>query len=542
MNKQPVSIAQKIFFYAIIICAIFSTKNGFSIEASNLQLNGTCSGNADSVVDFFNVISEEKILGVPNFEGAIIGASTPTGYATVDLGDTLLAGENITMTWAAVSVGLEASVEVSTDNVSYTPVSGSPFNNTSNDVNAPDNQVITLPINTRYIKISNTSSGTIFIDGFTYTDAECLGGEPPTCSLSISNISVGNCIDHPYMDIATVDVSVQWTEPPTGEDIEVIIGDKTEIINVSGGLISPQTIQFILEADGSMGNIVTAQFETETTCSDTDSFNAPTACSTDQIHCDILYLCSFEKPSDGDAWDHGWLDYLDQINGTNTITPVLTKADASGLGLYDPNDDTQPVTVDFNDYELIIISATTETYIAADLIAAIKDGSAAILNSNYDISTELGMVTSEGYQFQDHAYTDNSTSTIIYNFDNPNSTFSPVVLKGDYLTNADAYLWTDAGEQASGIEGVLFAYDESDNLTGVVAGHGKRVFLGYHMNGVYANPDNGGAIPAPTSNWFNPVHHLTLEGKYYLDLALQLAADCVPCPPSKCGRVSVIRN
>ena len=88
----------------------------FQDYAYSLQ---TCSGNASTLVEVNNVIDDFKILGAPNNEGAIIGASSPVGYATVDLEDMLLAGESITMTWAAVSAGLEATVEVSTDNITY---------------------------------------------------------------------------------------------------------------------------------------------------------------------------------------------------------------------------------------------------------------------------------------------------------------------------------------------------------------------------------------------------------------------------------------
>ncbi|MGB0929151.1 MAG: SdrD B-like domain-containing protein [Chitinophagales bacterium] len=362
------------------------------------------------------------------------------------------------------------------------------------------------------------------------------------CALSISNVVVSSCIDHPYMDVATVDVTVTWSQTPINENIEVTLNGKTEIIHVASGLTSPQTIRFNIPADGSTGNAITAQFDTETTCSDADTYDSPTACSSDEITCDILYLCSIQKEIDADPWDHGMIEYIDQINGTHTITPALTKADGSGLGLYDPNDDSQTLAIDFNDYDLIFISPSTEAYIAADLITAIKDLSIPILNGNYDISDELGMSAGEGAESQGNAHTDNTTSVTIYNFDNPNSTYNETMLKADYLAGATVHLWMDAGDQAAGQDGVLFAYDESDALTGIAAGHGKRVFLGYYMDALYANSDNGGALPAPASSWLNPVNHLTIEGKYYLDLALQLAADCPVCPTGKCGRVSVVRD
>ena len=87
----------------------------------------------------------------------------------------------------------------------------------------------------------------------------------------------------------------------------------------------------------------------------------------------------------------------------------------------------------------------------------------------------------------------------------------------------------------NGKDGVFFKFDAGDTLMGIPATHGTRVFLGYFMDGVYANYENEGLLPTPDSLWFDPIRHLTLDGKLYLDSALYLAtAECTP-PPEICG-------
>ena len=64
-----------------------------------------------------------------------------------------------------------------------------------------------------------------------------------------------------------------------------------------------------------------------------------------------------DKPADGDAWDHGFINYLDEVN-TGLVTPILVKPDASGMGIYNPNSPNTAVTVDLSLYKTIIMSPT----------------------------------------------------------------------------------------------------------------------------------------------------------------------------------------
>lgn len=370
---------------------------------------------------------------------------------------------------------------------------------------------------------------------------------------------VSDCIDHPLQDVATVSVQVSWTNPPANDQIEVSIYGQTERINVGGGASSPQTVTFIVPANGEVNKTIKAAWMVNSSlCSTITTFNVPNACSTDQIGCDILYLCGEDKPYDGDPWDHGFINYLDEVNGANIVVPVLTRPDGSGMGTYDVNDPTTPISLNLNDYGLIVVSATTEAHISNDLVAALKNFSGSVMNSNYTIINDLGMSTSEGgYQFQNNLYINNTASREIYNYNNDiNPSYAKVFTRGNYTGAADSYLWTNAGEQALGVNGVFFTYESTDALPGVAAGHGIRVYLGYHNNGLYANAQNGGALPAPVESYFVPATHLTFEGKYYFDQAiLDATRNCnveicnngidddgnglIDCNDSVCGNVTV---
>ncbi len=357
-------------------------------------------------------------------------------------------------------------------------------------------------------------------DGDGLTDCD-----DPDCNwITISNIAVSECIDHPLADVATVEMDVSWINAPAGDMIEVSIFGKKEYIAVEF-LAPPVSVVFNVPADGSSANQITASWRVNGNyCAATASYDAPAACSNDQLPCNILYISGNYSPADGNAWDNGWLQYLDQLNGAGNLGNVLAKPDAVGLGLYDPSNPTTTVAVDFGEYDLIIISATTQQQMTTGLINVLKDLPQVLFNSNPLILNDLGMTAAEGVlNVQDFAFVNNSAQRRIYNFSNINPTNANLVARGDYLTSADVVLWSDAGGQDAATGGVHFGYDITDVLLGVSPAHGKRVFLGYQMDGVYANAENAGALPVPNENWFDPIKHLTLDGKYYLDLALKQA-------------------
>ncbi len=365
-------------------------------------------------------------------------------------------------------------------------------------------------------------------DGNGLTD--CEDPEGAYCFPEIANITVSPCQEDNLGDIATVSLDVSWDYAPVGADMIVHLGGvNRQIIDVSGGATSPQTVSFTIAADGSTNNPISLEWlNNSSPCTVNTTYDAPAACSTDDIGCTILYLCGDDKPEDGDAWDHGAIEYINENNPGGTLTPAFTKPDGSGLGLYDPMNNAATLSIDINDYSLIIVSPTTEGRISMDLIAALKDTPAAVLLQNYLIVDDLGMSASPAiYSFQTNLYTDNTTSAEIYNYNNINPNYTQVMTGADYASNADAYLWFNAGDQAAGINGVYFSYDETDDLPGVPITHGKRIFLGYHMNGLYYNAENGGAMPAPMSEWLIPATDFTTEGKNFWDDALlDAAAEC----------------
>ncbi|GGD70851.1 hypothetical protein GCM10011514_38700 [Emticicia aquatilis] len=342
-------------------------------------------------------------------------------------------------------------------------------------------------------------------------------------NITISNIVVSACINQPLQDVATVSMSIAWVNAPSGDKIKVVINNKIEYIDVAAGATSPQTITFLVPASGISNIPISAGWVTfqSGNCNTLASFNAPAACSVDNLNCEkILYLCGPDKPADGDAWDHGFMNYLTGQGAT--VTATYTKPDASGYGLYNPLNTATLMNINLNDYTSIIISPTTEANLAANLLTALKGYSGGILMMNYTEADDLGLTsTPASYSWQDNAYTNNTNTIKIYNYDNINPTFGNVVTIGNYFANADAYLWSGANNMSSAINGLYFYYTPSDVLAGVPSTHGARVYLGYHMNGLYANSQNGGAMPAPSSSYFSPTNHLTLEAKAYFDQAIK---------------------
>ena len=279
-----------------------------------------------------------------------------------------------------------------------------------------------------------------------------------------------------------------------------------------------------------------------TTCPVTLAVTLPAACSTEEeIACDILYLCGLDKPYDGEPWDKGWIQYLDQVNGTATVDAILTK-DEPGLGTYDVMNQNTFVNVDLTAYDLIVISGTTEAHISSDLVADLRDAQAAVILGNSFLIDDMGMgATDGGESFGTSAYIDNSTSVEILDYDNGPGASPTIFTTGAYAANGIASLWAGAGDANAGTNGIIFTYDATDVLPGVAAQHGLRQYLGLHFNGIYANTENGGALPSPASSWFVPEHDLTLEGKALLEEALVIAgAGCfIDCPNPPTATVTV---
>ncbi|WP_162794047.1 SdrD B-like domain-containing protein [Runella rosea] len=86
---------------------------------------------------------------------------------------------------------------------------------------------------------------------------------------------------------ATVSVEVAWSNAPSGDNIVVTYGAQSRTIipgpyTTSGGngtIVSPQVVAFEVDANGATGQLVTANFVTNTGCSATSTaFSLPSAC------------------------------------------------------------------------------------------------------------------------------------------------------------------------------------------------------------------------------------------------------------------------
>lgn len=340
-----------------------------------------------------------------------------------------------------------------------------------------------------------------------------------TATLAMAAPTVSSCIDHPIQDVATVSTAVSWSNAPSGDKIRVTLNNKTEIIDVAGGATSPTTVTFMVPANSATNQTITATWLNTAGCSASRTFNAPAPCTSNPLNCDILYLCGLDKPADGDAWDHGFINYLDEVN-TGNVTPILVKPDASGMGTYNPNSPNTAVTVDLSLYKTIIMSPTTQGSLSTDMMSALKGFTGGVLNMNYDAIDDLGQITGSGVAYwTSGAYTDNTTFMEVYNYDNIAPIYNLVMTGGAFKSGAAVTLWANAGDASAGTNGIRFSYP-AHTLAGISTTHGKRVYLGFHMNGLYANAANGGAIPAPASSYFHPTKHFTLNGKIQLERAI----------------------
>ena len=242
------------------------------------------------------------------------------------------------------------------------------------------------------------------------------------------------------------------------------------------------------------------------------------------VNCDILYLMSEPSfsPADAEAWDNGFEPYLDGINGTNSLTVAYTKPIGSGLALFDPNNPSTQLNIDINDYDLIVVSPTTEGRISVGLGDALKDSPRGILNFNGTLINDLGTGdTGDKTQTTSLYIDDTNTSELFTDESNwfPDAAgYTPTI-----HPSADQFLWFTAGGQSSRTDVAFFHYDPSDAIPGVPS-HGNRVFLGYHYQGLYRDAINGAAQPVPAAEWLDPNTDFTAEGLAYLEQAISLAS------------------
>ncbi|MBK8701455.1 MAG: choice-of-anchor A family protein [Saprospiraceae bacterium] len=460
-------------------------------------------------------------------KGAKINASTAYGGFGQDIA--VIPGESFTISFWAKSTNFGSLPEIGFVFFNSSWAELSPATATSVFSSTYTKYTLTgvAPPTSAWLQIyaQSDKGGYLYVDDVeVYKTSACSSVASSTVTVSNATISLGTptvsaCLDQPLMDVATVSIAVSWTNAPAGDKIKVTHNNKTEYIDVAGGVTSPQIVIFLVPANGTSGNIITASWQNTTGCSTTKTFTSPAACNASVLDCSILYILGSYRPADGGAWDNGFYNYLTEVNG-GTTTRVLAKADASGMGFYDPANGTTPLSIDINTYKTIIISPTTQSFLSNDLKDALKGFTGGILNMNIDVIDDLGYTSAAGSTYAISSAVDYGNNSIpIYNYDNISPTYSNIMTGGNYKISAIPVLWSSIASVTSGTDGVGFQY-RAHSISGISTTHGTRVFLGIHMDGLYANVSNGGAVPAPSASYFHPTKHLTQLGKLILDQAI----------------------
>ena len=117
-------------------------------------------------------------------------------------------------------------------------------------------------------------------------------------------------------------------------------------------------------------NSITANF-TGYTCQETTTYTAANPCSNDGLTCSILYISGDFKGADADAFDHGLMQYIDDINDNSILIGALAK-NVSGQGLYDPNNTSTLTPYDIDTFSIILVSGTTWGDISSTLKTELK--------------------------------------------------------------------------------------------------------------------------------------------------------------------------
>lgn len=189
--------------------------------------------------------------------------------------------------------------------ISFVSVSPCNFDGTNSTVevnayvtwaNAPSGQNINVTLNgvTQVINVSGGAQQMAFVqfnipaDNTVYTIDACFTGgsnccdqrslkpvlpcNPNQCILDVVKTFSGACIGTNFV----MDVELNWTSPPPGENIVVTAGGQTQTILVSTGITPPVCVPFTLPATGTNNLPVTATFSTTTSCSDNGTYNSPT--------------------------------------------------------------------------------------------------------------------------------------------------------------------------------------------------------------------------------------------------------------------------
>ena len=170
--------------------------------------------------------------------------------------------------------------------------------------------------------------------------------QPNVCLLDIISASSSACVYGGGNSTSTITANIGWSGIPPGEDIylkwdNVIV----DTIFASGGIISPQIINFNVPADGA-NHILSAEFSVSTTCTDNISVAAPAPCPP--------AACSINV-------DSAVPGACDPNTNTYSLDVTVTYANPPGTGL--------TINIGGVDYSVTTTGASPETFTISGLAA-----------------------------------------------------------------------------------------------------------------------------------------------------------------------------
>jgi hypothetical protein len=350
-----------------------------------LSINFT-TFNTESGYDYMNLYDGTTATGTPRLTWSGTALPSPTSYASIGQSFTIkftsdasvnAAGYAATLTCVITCSNTSAGGTISSDQSlcgGYDPALITNSSDASGGSGGNTYQWESSINNSTWADIAGATSTTFDPPAITQTTYYRRKSKSNSCSvwgatsntviksvaaaITLGTPIVSAAIDQPLTDIVNVDVVVSWTTVAAGQKINVSYNNRTKYIDVPSGVTSPQTIRFMAYANSTTNNTISATWSNTTACTSTTTFTSPAPISNPQIACNILYLCGDDKPYDAYPFDHGLIDYIDLVS-SGIVTPVFVKNEA-GYGFYDPNNPALPLSIILDNYNLIIISPSTE--------------------------------------------------------------------------------------------------------------------------------------------------------------------------------------
>ncbi|MBK8227323.1 MAG: hypothetical protein IPK70_09135 [Flavobacteriales bacterium] len=230
--------------------ARFAQPGPFCSSNAPFDLNNYLLAYADTVVASSNVITPEQADGPPNGVGASF--STTGGWAVLDLADTVLIGEAVSLLWRSQTAGLQARMLVSSSldgvnwsiSTTYSTTSGT-YVTTSYPV----------PVNARFIKVqrhSNALYTAFLLDAARFLGSSMAGGTWSGGAYVSASGSFTPSASGPHPVTYTVILgSCNYTHTRT-----ILVDDPPEGGTISGGGTYCPGASGVLTLTGSSGTVI----------------------------------------------------------------------------------------------------------------------------------------------------------------------------------------------------------------------------------------------------------------------------------------------